>query len=231
MPVMPVSPDHSSSAALRKGVRDPGSHSRGVWRYARSLARIATVKTLVWRARRTAVPIRVVIGASSDTFPGWISTDVDSLNVLNAADWRRYFSEGDVDAILAEHVWEYFSPADAVAAARFCHEFLRPGGYLRVAVPDGFHPDPAYQAHVAIGASPIRGQGHQIVYNSETFAAVFESIGFVTRLLEYFDRDGRFHATAWDPGAGRVQRSSRFDHRNWDGALRYTSIILDASKR
>ena len=52
-----------------------------------------------------------------------------------------YFNEGSIDAILAEHVWEHLAEEEGLAAAKCCYRYLRPGGYLRVAVPDGFHPD------------------------------------------------------------------------------------------
>lgn len=45
-------------------------------------------------------------------------------------------TDGRVDAFLAEHVWEHLSLEDAHRAARNCHEYLHPGGRLRLAVPD-----------------------------------------------------------------------------------------------
>lgn len=58
--------------------------------------------------------------------------------------------DGLVDAFLAEHVWEHLSLEDAHRAARNCHEFLRPGGRLRLAVPD-----PAWFASVSASAPDV----------------------------------------------------------------------------
>ena len=58
----------------------------------------------------------------------------------------------------------------------------------------------------------------------------FEKEGFKVNLLEYFDQEGKFHFLEWDPAEGNIIRSKRFDERNQDGNLRYTSIILDAYK-
>lgn len=41
-----------------------------------------------------------------------------------------------VDSFFAEHVWEHLSLQDAHRAARNCYRHLRPGGRLRLAVPD-----------------------------------------------------------------------------------------------
>lgn len=45
-------------------------------------------------------------------------------------------AEGLVDAFVAEHVWEHLSLPDAHRATRNCARHLRPGGRLRIAVPN-----------------------------------------------------------------------------------------------
>jgi predicted SAM-dependent methyltransferase len=47
--------------------------------------------------------------------------------------------------------------------------------------------------------------------------------------LEHFDERGVFHAAEWDPQAGMIVRSRRFDPRNRDQLI-YTSLIADAHK-
>jgi len=49
-------------------------------------------------------------------------------------------------------------------------------------------------------------------------------------LLEYFDARGNFHHAAWNEAEGMIHRSQRFDARNREGKLQYTSLILDARK-
>jgi predicted SAM-dependent methyltransferase len=187
------------------------------------------VRRLKMLARRM-VPLRIVLGASGIFEGGWIPTEIGVLDVLNERHWRRAFAENSIDAILAEHVWEHLTAAEGQTAARNCMRFLKPGGYLRVAVPDGFHPDPVYIEWVRVGGSGAGADDHKVLYNCDTFRAVFESAGFQVALLEYFDSAGVFHATDWDPAAGMVHRSRRFDERNRDGRLNYTSLILDAHK-
>jgi predicted SAM-dependent methyltransferase len=45
---------------------------------------------------------------------------------------------------------------------------------------------------------------------------------------EWFDEAGKFHYRDWSTKGGTIWRSSRFDRRNRDGRLRFTSIIADA---
>jgi predicted SAM-dependent methyltransferase len=103
---------------------------------------------------------RIVIGASGVYEDGWIATDIDTLNLLKTADWERCFTKSSIDAILAEHVWEHLSREEGFLAAKNCHAYLRDGCYLRVAVPDGLHPDPTYINWVRPGGS---GAGQAII--------------------------------------------------------------------
>jgi predicted SAM-dependent methyltransferase len=194
---------------------------------------------------------RIVIGAWSRYDSGWIPTQREFLDLLDPAGWERCFRPNSVDAILAEHVWEHVTEADGLAAARTCFRYLKPGGYLRVAVPDGLLPDPAYIDLVKAdpaGSSP-RAHGpdgnsanHKALYTYRSLRELFERAGFQVTLYEYFDEAGMFHCRQWDREAGTIWRSKRFDPRDRHGTLAsvypgtlddylaYSSIILDAVK-
>ena len=175
--------------------------------------------------------VRVIVGASEeDRYDGWIATDKDQLDLLREADWAYHFTSNPVDAILAEHVWEHLDYDAAIVAAQNCFKYLRPGGYIRVAVPDGLHPDKEYVDYVKPGGWGTGSDDHHILYSYKTLNAVFASVGFQTTLLEYFDERGDFHYQEWAPADGMIMRSSRFDSRNQTRELAYTSIILDAKK-
>jgi len=70
----------------------------------------------------------------------------------------------------------------------------------------------------------------QCLGSVKEWKSMFEEAGFIVELLEYFDSEGKFHFVDWDVGSGKINRSKRFDERNRNGILRYTSIILDAYK-
>lgn len=170
---------------------------------------------------------RVVVGSSGEAPPGWLPTDISTLDLLREADWRARFAEGSLEAILAEHVWEHLTPAQGLAAAARCRRYLRPGGYLRVAVPDGNHPDPAYLAAVRPGGSGAGADDHKLLYTLRSLCGLLAAAGLEPRPLEHWDAAGRFHAAPWEPGSGMVRRSARFDPRNAGGRLAYTSLIVD----
>lgn len=200
----------------------------------RTLASLWRLPLLRFRLRRAVgrhpagAPLRIVVGAHRVFQPGWIPTERESLDLLDPSGWRRYFAEGTLDAVLAEHVWEHLAREQGVEAARTCHTFLKPGGHLRIAVPDGLHPDPEYRARVRPGGTGPAAKDHKLLYDYRSLSRVLTEAGFQVRLLEYFDETGRFHASAWDPAGGMIHRSSRFDRRNRERALAYTSLILDA---
>jgi predicted SAM-dependent methyltransferase len=174
--------------------------------------------------------VRIVVGASNVYQSGWIPTEIHTLNMLNPQDWSRYFKPDSIDAILGEHVWEHLTPEEGRQAARYCYKYIKPGGYLRVAVPDGCHPDPDYINHVRPGGIGAGSDDHKVLYTHQTFREVFESVGFTVELLEYFDEAGEFHYTEWQPEDGKIRRSKRFDWRNEHNTLSYTSLIIDAKK-
>lgn len=159
--------------------------------------------------------------------PGWVVTQINTLNLLKEGDWQKF---SNIKMLLAEHVWEHLSRTEAQKAAEMCYKHLSLGGHLRVAVPDGYHPDTDYIEYVRPGGSGVGADDHKILYTYKTLAHIFESVGFNVTLLEYWDEDGEFHHIPWDVDDGRIRRSLRFDPRNTDGQPHYTSIILDARK-
>lgn len=186
------------------------------------------------RALPAGAPLRIVLGAGAQRWPGWIATQREDLDLARRDDWVALFGDRRIDALLCEHVWEHLSEAEGRAAAALCYEFLRPGGYLRVAVPDANFPDAEYQRTRRGGGGPGRREqpavAHQIAYHYRRFSAVFADVGFVVALLEWCDELGHFHFNYWDPADGPIARSLRTDPRNRDGKLGSGALILDAKK-
>lgn len=177
--------------------------------------------------------LKIVIGAGTTKYDGWISTSEEELNVLDKQSMKNYLRGREVDAFLAEHVWEHFTLEDGKKAAKLIYKFLKPGGYIRCAVPDKNFDNEWYQNMVQIGGPGPKehpANGHKIVYDYETFAAVFQEAGFEVELLEYCDENHQFHYNDWDEEKGMIGRSYRFDTRNNEDELGMVSIILDAYK-
>lgn len=179
----------------------------------------------------TSGPLRVLIGAGDQRWDGWIPTGRGDLDLLDPTTWAAWFGERRADVLLCEHVWEHLTEEEGRAAARLCFGYLKPGGFLRVAVPDANFPNPEYQNAVQVGGpGPANhpAADHKVVYDHRRLSAVFRDAGFGVRLLEYCDDSGRFHAHDWDVETGPIYRSRRLDHRNREGHLGFVSLILDA---
>jgi predicted SAM-dependent methyltransferase len=175
--------------------------------------------------------IKIVIGASLTKYSGWVPTEMNFLNLLKEEDWKFAFRKNSISAILAEHVWEHLTQEEGLLAVKRCHDYLMPGGHLRIAVPDGFHPEKAYIEYVRPGGHGAGADDHKVLYNFISLSKQLEEVGFEVRLLEWFDGNGQFHYQEWNPNDGMVVRSSRFDERNADGKLNYTSLIIDGIKK
>lgn len=181
-----------------------------------------------------AQEIRVVVGAGgTNNNPGWMHTQENELNLLVKDTWDRRFSPNSITAILAEHVWEHLTFDEGVQAAKICNEYLKPGGYIRCAVPDALFPNEDYQNIVQIGGPGPKDHpaaSHKIVHSYKTLKNMFESAGFQVQLLEYCDENGEFYYTYWNEAKGFIYRSKRFDHRNQQGHMGFVSLIVDAIK-
>jgi predicted SAM-dependent methyltransferase len=178
--------------------------------------------------------LKIVIGSGEyNNNPTWLQTQETELNLLKKGDWEDKFSRNSLEAILAEHVWEHLTYEEGVKSARICFEFLKSGGYVRCAVPDGFFPDEDYQTVIQVGGPGPEDHpaaSHKIVHNYKTITSMFEEVGFNVSLLEYCDEAGKFHYNDWDENQGFIYRSKRFDQRNKNGELGFVSLIVDAIK-
>ncbi len=184
----------------------------------------------IFRLKRWKIntPLKIVIGAANEYQRGWIPTQQSFFDITSEKDWEKYFEPASIDVILAEHVIEHLEPAEIKTALSFAVKYLRPGGYFRIAVPDGYFPAKNYIDQVKPGGIGPGAADHKILLNVETLSALIRDAGLTPSPLEYFDKHGDFHFTDWDPASGKIQRSKRFDKRNKDGRLNYTSLIIDA---
>jgi len=147
------------------------------------------------------------VGASASNHEGWFLTDEATLDALNPNDWRALFQTGIVERIMAEHVIEHWTEDGFRMFLSIAKQFLAPDGNIRIAVPDGFHPDRTY--------------------NYQTLGSILSKENWSYDLLEYFDERGVFHRKAWDITNGFVERSEHHDPRNEERPLSYTSLIVD----
>ena len=222
--------DQRSTAGGRGGSALRASGLLGLPDVIRKVRIIARTEVEKHRLRKAAAgtPLRIVVGAGGATPDGWTRTERAYLDLLDPKGWAKFFRDATIDAILAEHVWEHLTLEQGLIAARTCRRFLKRGGYLRIAVPDGNHPDREYIEHVRPGGCGAGADDHKVLYDHALLSQTLSQAGFSVDLLEHFDADGRFIVKDWSAQDGVIRRSSRYDERNAGGRLNYTSLIIDA---
>jgi len=174
--------------------------------------------------------LRIVVGSGGDEYAGWHCLPQSALDIVNEGDWIKLFERDSIEAILAEHVLEHLRVGDVLRGLEIAHRYIKPGGWFRIAVPDGYHPSKKYIEAVRPGGSGAGSHDHKFLWNIDTLGAVLELAGFEVRPLEFMDKQGNFHFEEWDPKDGFIKRSARFDGRNKGGQMNYTSLIIDAIK-
>ena len=170
---------------LTKNTKFKTAH--GIIAYLKKLSADLKLNLLATRS-----PLRVVVGAGKVYQKGWVPTEIDQLNLLEIDTWDKFFKINSINAILAEHVWEHLTEEEASRAAINCFHYLKSGGYIRVAVPDGFQPSADYMNAVKPGGTGAGADDHKVLYTYSTISRVFKSVGFEIELLEYFDETGQF---------------------------------------
>jgi predicted SAM-dependent methyltransferase len=188
--------------------------------------------------------INLIVGAKTQTQAGWISSDAVQLDIRREADWSRYFAPGSIDRILCESCLEHMTFADGLAACQNFYKYLRPGGRVRIAVPDRNFKNESYHFWTSPGGG---GQlfarlfiyrpdepDHKVFYDYVSLTHLMQRAGFSTQLLEWFDNEGRFYRREWSYVGGEVTRS--YGHprvarlKPWVGCD-FLSLICDGFKR
>ena len=189
------------------------------------------LKQRVRNLRSKGDMVKLVIGASSTSYKGWLVTDLPVLDALKPADWGYIFPQGSIDRILAEHVIEHWTEEEFRSFLGIVRPFVSRAGFIRIAVPDGFHPAPSYIDYVKPGGSGIGAEDHKVLYNYITITRILSGEHYDYNLLEYFDEMGQFHCCKWEIKDGFIKRSADYDPRNKEQPLSYTSLIIDAWSR
>jgi SAM-dependent methyltransferase len=165
--------------------------------------RHAATSFVMVRERRRALnigrimPLQLHLGSGRSPKPGWVNVDLfgDPADLVWNLDRPLPFEENTVDAIFHEHLLEHFTLGNGLALTEECHRVLKPGGVLRIGVPD----TAAYaRAYVRGGggriASACPGRptpllalqevfyryGHRAMYDFDTLALVCNAAGFET---------------------------------------------------
>ena len=184
--------------------------------------RLAATRLVSSRERRKARalarrrPLLLHLGSQKMRKEGWVNVDLVGYPVDLAWDFARPFPFPDmrVDAIFLEHVLEHFTLEQGLALVQEAHRLLKPGGVLRVGVPDaetylrayvdsdGFlnRMRPLAPTRLLAVQELFYWPGHATMYDFETLGLLIAAAGF-----EAVER-GRF-------GDSRIDRCPDSEHR------------------
>ena len=200
---------------------------RRLHRRRRLLREQDRIHDAVRRALQSERAVKIIIGAGQTRLESWVATDMPAFDVRKSDHWRKLFPPAAIDRMLAEHVFEHLTREELSTFLKIASEFLAPGGRVRIAVPDGYHPDADYINSVQPGGIGVGAGDHKMLYTCDLIGDLIGKQGYQFELLEYFDAAGQFHQSEWSARDGFVGRSADHDERNADGRLNYTSLIVD----
>jgi len=166
---------------------------------ARMIVTNAVIPIQRRKARRIAQqdgPLRLHLGSGGEPKKGWLNVDLagDPIDLAWNLAHGIPFGDGSVDAIFHEHLLEHIPLRAAAGLMDECFRVLKPGGILRIGVPDAGE---LLQSYVGDGeyleaihpGRPTRLLGvqelfywhrHTTMYDEETLALMFRAGGFPT---------------------------------------------------
>lgn len=161
--------------------------SRPVTRLVAPLQRVRATKAL----RRCA---RLHLGSGPNPLQGWVNVDLLGWSVDVAWDLSRPlpFPDESTDEVFTEHLLEHLPFVDAARMLKEAQRVLRPGGVLRVVVPDagrylrsyatadGWIDElrPAAASPLLAVADVLYRHGHVSAWDGQTLTALLMELGF-----------------------------------------------------
>ncbi len=153
--------------------------------------------------------VRLHLGCGPNKFPGWVNVDIEEQyepELLHDLSEGLPQADATVDLIFSEHFFEHLTLPDGVALMAECRRVLRPGGTLRIAMPDlttiveaygGDWRDQAWLAaypQIRTAAQMLntgmRAWEHRYLYDLEDLTLRLTDLGFVdVRPMEWGQSD------------------------------------------
>ena len=179
--------------------------------------------------------IKLILGAALTNQKGWYSSNEEWLDISNSFHWQRLFSKKrNLSNALAEHVFEHLTVKEMEKTIILIHKYLKKQGTLRIAVPDGNHPDREYREYTGINGIGPDASDHKQFIKYEFIKELLESKGFKCNLIEGFLSDGRLVKNKIKNELGFINRSRSNKKfivpKEWNFKDSNTSLIIDAIK-
>ncbi|HMD44856.1 MAG TPA: methyltransferase domain-containing protein [Acidimicrobiales bacterium] len=147
------------------------------------------------KASRYPLPVKLHLGSGRNHLAGWVNVDLAGQGADLSWDIRHPlpFPPDSAEAVFMEHVLEHVSYSDALRVLGHVRLVLRPGGILRVGVPDaglyarsyvddgeGFieRERPGRPTKMLALREAFQQYGHVSAYDAETLVLVMDEGGF-----------------------------------------------------
>lgn len=181
---------------------------------------------------RKNIPLKIIVGAAETHQQGWLSTNEQWLDITSEDQWHSFFGNRQLlSRVVAEHVFEHLTQDGALAALESMSKRLAPGGKVRIAVPDGYNPDPQYIHHVGIGGIGDDASDHKQLFNRDSLSKLMIASGLAVKHIEGYTKDGALITNQWHADDGFIRRSRQnVSKESWNFPDAATSLIVDGSK-
>ena len=182
-----------------------------------------------------AKEVKIILGAALTSQKDWISTNEEWFDISKKADWQRFFkNKKKLKRALAEHVFEHLTKSEMKTALNLIYDNLIKDGTLRIAVPDGNHPNPQYREHTGINGIGADASDHKQFITFEYLKSELENCGFKCVLREGYKSDGSLVNEKFNSELGFIIRSRNNKSFNmkygWNFENANSSLIVDAYK-
>lgn len=187
---------------------------------------------IVRKAAKGDKPLKIILGAAETHQQGWYSTNQQWLDITKQTDWEKIFPKKEVIShVVAEHVFEHLTMSQTKKALGLIFQYLEPQGRIRIAVPDGFHPDPEYLKHVGINGIGADAQDHKQLLNMTALSTLLSEAGFQVSVVEGYTQNGKLINSGASAHNGFILRSRsnpvKINAEGWDFVDAQTSLIID----
>lgn len=176
-------------------------------------------RRLTWTDIAERSPLRLNLGGGTDCHPDPLYRGYIAVDTSTSASYGISFDlaqpiplpDGCVDRILSEHFLEHVDRMTIARILADCHRLLKPGGLMRVSVPDYMHPWQRYC--LALGKDPRRSN-HRVLPTYDFCRELVAQSPFCSaRFYQYWDGD-RFVNHGIDYSLGHLRRTPEHDERN-----------------
>jgi len=135
--------------------------------------------------------MRLHLGCGKCYLPGWVNLDIDIfddavIDIVDNAKTLKKIKNSSCDLIYASHILEHFDRSDFMSVLHVWYRKLKPGGVLRISVPDFDKVVQVYNQTRDIekilgfltGGQRTEYDYHNMVFNKENLSQALISVGF-----------------------------------------------------